>query len=169
MGKSLATRIIGIGVAVVIAVVGGLIWNKGQEKVEEAKAPKVGECVNMTGSSFDADHEELSCDDAKATYKIMSDKGGCDEVELNYTISIGSTDSGNVADLCLDLNAAVGDCFDLGGISTPAKKVACTEATAGSTIAEVASVGKPGDKCANGAQPWENKKRKTLLCMGAAA
>ncbi|MBV6727248.1 LppU/SCO3897 family protein [Nocardioides daeguensis] len=141
----------------------------GQEKVEEAKAPKVGECVNLTGSSMNADHDEIDCGDAEATFKIVSDKGNCDDAEQNYTISLGTTDSGNVADLCLALNAAKGDCFDLGSMSTAATKVACAGAGAGSSVVKVVLVGKAGDECANGAQPLENKQRKTLLCLGRAA
>ena len=169
MGKSVLLKLGSIGVAVIVmAVIGGIKYF-GTEKLEEAKAPDVGECLIMTGSSFDADHKEVDCGDAEAVYKIVSDKGSCDDAELNYTISVGSANSGNVADLCLALNAKKGDCFDLGGMSTPATKVACTEGASNTSVVKVVSVGKAGEECANGAQPLENKKQKTLVCLGPAA
>lgn len=169
LGGGLLGRIIGGVLSLAVALGAYFIFFKGQEKVEEAKAPKVGECLVMTGSSFDADHKEVECGDAEAVYKIVGNKGGCDEAELNYTISLGTSNSGNVADLCLALNAAKGDCFDLGGMSTPATKVACTEGASNTSIVKVVSVGKAGEECANGAQPLENKTRKSLLCVGPAA
>lgn len=164
LGRGLLGRLIGGVLSLAIAGGAYFLFFVGQEKVEEAKAPKVGECVNVTGSSMNADHDEIDCGDAKATFKIVSNKGNCDEAEQNYTISLGTTDSGNVADLCLALNAAKGDCFDLGSMATAPTKVAC--AGAGSSVVKVVSVGKAGDTCANGAQPLENKLRKTLLCLG---
>ncbi|GAA4078226.1 hypothetical protein ACFFOS_06860 [Nocardioides kongjuensis] len=173
MGKSLLLKLGSAGVAIVVMlVIVGVKYfaaEKVTEKVEEAKAPKVGQCLIMTGSSFDADHKEVDCADAEAVYEVVSDKGGCDDAELNYTISVGSVDSGNVADLCLALNAAKGDCFDLGGMSTPATKVACTEGASNTSVVKVVSVGKAGEQCANGAQPLEDKKEKTLVCLGPAA
>ncbi|GAA1529384.1 LppU/SCO3897 family protein [Nocardioides humi] len=170
LGGGLLGRIIGLVVSLAVAAAAYFIFFKGQEKVEQAKAPKVGECLVMTGSSFDADHEEVECDDAKAVYKVVGKDGGCDDAELNYTISLGNDrSSGNVADLCLALNAAEGDCFDLGGMSTPSTKVACTEGAGTTSIVKVVSVGKAGDECADGAQPLENKTRKTVLCLGPAA
>lgn len=170
LGGGILGRIIGGVVSIAVALGAYFIFFKGQEKVEQAKAPKVGECLVMTGSSFDADHKEVDCGDAEATYKIVSDKGSCDEAELNYTISLGNDrNSGNVADLCLDLNVAEGDCIDLGGMSTPAAKVACTEGATNTSILKVVSVGKAGDKCTNGSQPLENVTRKSLLCLGPAA
>ena len=173
MGKSLLLKLGSVGVGIVVLVViGGIKYfaaEKVTEKVEEAKAPEVGQCLIMTGSSFDADHEEVDCAAADAVYKVVSDKGGCDDAELNYTISVGRVDSGNVADLCLALNAEKGDCFTIGGMSTPSTKVACTEGAGDSSVVKVVSVGKAGEQCANGSQPLENKKQKTLLCLGPAA
>ncbi len=159
-----------IGVVVSLAIAGGVyfLFFKGQETVASAKAPKIGECLEMTGSSFDADHKEVDCGDAAASYKVVADDGECDQAELNYTISLGNANSGNVADLCLDLNAKKGDCFDLGSMSTPASKVVCAE-NKDTTIVKVASVGKAGDNCANGAQPLANETRKTQLCLAPNA
>lgn len=170
LGGGLLGRILGAVVSIAVALGAYFVFFKGQEKVEEAKAPKVGECLVMSGSSFDADHQEVECGDATAAYKVAGDKGDCDAVELNYTISIGNDrTSGNVADLCLALNAAAGDCFDLGGMSTPAAKVACGEGAGNTSIVRVTSVGKAGDECADGDEPLENKLRKTLLCLRPAA
>ncbi|MCR1784102.1 hypothetical protein KVF89_16295 [Nocardioides carbamazepini] len=54
-------------------------------------------------------------------------------------------------------------------MSTPATKVACTEGATNTSIVKIVSVGKAGEKCANGSQPLENVTRKTLLCLGPAA
>ena len=165
MGKSILLKLGSIAVAIIVALGIFLVKRVGAEKIEEAKAPKVGECVNLTGSSFNADHKEIACGDALATYKIVSNKGKCDDAEINYTISIGTKDSGNVADLCLKLNAAKGDCFDVGGTSTPAKKVECATTKGQTNVVVVDSVGKGDAKCAGQAQPVENKLRDEVVCV----
>ncbi|GAA3646399.1 hypothetical protein GCM10022237_02320 [Nocardioides ginsengisoli] len=165
MGKSILLKLGSIAIAIVVALGIFLVKRIGAEKIEEAKAPKVGECVNLTGSSFNADHEEIGCGDALATYKIVNNKGSCDDAEINYTISLGSKDSGNVADLCLKLNAAKGDCFDVGGTTSPAKKVDCATTKGQTNVVVVDSVGKNSDKCAGKAQPVENKLRDELVCV----
>ncbi|WP_418057952.1 LppU/SCO3897 family protein [Pimelobacter simplex] len=124
----------------------------------------VGVCLSVTGT-INAQHEELDCGDVDATYKVASDDGNCDASESPYKISIGSTNSGNVADLCLQLNAKKGDCFDL----RAEKKVACAAAKGDSGVAKVVSVGKPGATCKPPAEAVENVKRKVVLCFGPAA
>ena len=165
LGKGLLGRLIGTGVAIVLALGIGFAVKKFQEKDAEGDAPQVGDCLAVTGT-VNADHTEHGCGDAEATYKVTADDGGCDTNETSYKISLGTdSDAGNVADLCLALNAAEGDCFNLG--ATGEEKVDCA-ATKGTSL-KVASVGKAGDKCAGGSQPLENKKRDILICLAENA
>lgn len=162
MGKSLLTKLIGVAVTIVIAIVAIFIFNKGQEKVAEAQAPKVGECIAVTGT-VNAKSEDHDCSDTEATFKVTGNEGDCDPNEDTLSISVGSADSGNVAELCLGLNAAEGDCFQL--TATDSVKVEC-EATKGQAdVAKIGSVGKSGSACANGGQPLDYKTRDTLLCL----
>lgn len=162
MGKSLITKLIGVGVAIVIAIVATFILNKGSEKVAEAKAPKVGECITVTGT-VNAQTKDKDCGDADATFKVTGNKGDCDPNEDTLSISVGKTDSGNVAELCLGLNAAKGDCFRL--TATDSSKVECAANKGDAEVAQIASVGKSGTACANGGQPLDYKERDTLLCL----
>lgn len=169
MGKTLLAKLGGIGVAILIGVVFLVIRNVGEEKIAESNAPETGQCLEMTGSSFSPDHNEVDCGDVKAAYKVVADNGDCDAIEANYTISLGSGDEGNVADLCLDLNAKVGECFDQGTSTTFATKVDCKSGTNKTNIFKVVKIMKSGETCANGTQPQDNAKRDVLLCLGAPA
>ena len=160
MGMKILLKLGSIALAILVAVGIYFVKTKGQEKIEEAKAPDVGVCLSVTGT-INAKHEELDCDDANATYKVASDDGKCDPTESPYKISIGSTNSGNVADLCLQLNAKKGDCFDI----SAEKKVACASTKGSSSVAKVLSVGKSGATCKPPAEAVENAKRKIVLCL----
>lgn len=164
MGMKILLKLGSIALAIVVAVGIYFVKTKGQEKIEEAKAPDVGVCLSVTGT-LNAKHKELDCADAEATYLVASDDGKCDDAEAPYKISIGSTSSGNVADLCLRLNAKKGDCFDLGA----EKKVACAANKGNTSVFRVLSVGKAGAKCKPSAEVVENVKRKIVLCFGANA
>lgn len=166
MGKSLIVKLGGIGVAILIAVVASFVFSKGSEKVAEAKAPKVGECITVTGT-VNAQTKDKDCDDADATFKVTSNKGDCDPSEDTLSISVGKANSGNVAQLCLGLNAAKGDCFRL--TATESTKVECAANKGDAEVALVSSVGKSGTACANGAQPLDYKTRDTLLCLAPNA
>lgn len=161
LGGGLLGRIIGGVLSLAVALGAYFIFFKGQEKVEEAKAPKVGECLAVSGT-INAEHTEHPCDSAEANYKVVADDGKCDaNAETSYTISLGTSNSGNVADLCLAMNVVKGDCFDY----SEEDKVDCAETSGSSNVVKVASVGKAGEKCANPGQPMENKTRGTLLCL----
>lgn len=168
MGRGLIAKLGGIAVAIVIAVVIYFVQDKGQEKLAQANAPEKGQCLEMTGTPASPGHNEVDCDSAKATYKVVADDGKCaTPAEVNYTISTGS-DDGNVANLCLDLNASVDDCFNQGTGATFYAKVACKDASSTNGF-KVVAIKKSGEKCANGTQPSDNKERNVLLCLGPPA
>lgn len=166
MGKSLLVKLGSVVLAIVVAIGIYFVKTKGEEKIEQAKAPKVGECLHVEGS-FNAKHKEYKCDDLKATYKVVGDNGKCDEIETNYTISLGSGKDGNVADLCLDLNAAEGDCFE--EVGTQQTKVECAANVGNTNVFKILKVAKSGETCAAPGQPVENVTRKVLYCVGENA
>lgn len=162
MGKSLLTKVGSIGVAIIVALVFYFVRSKGEEKLEEAKAPDVGECVYFVKDGINDKAEDAKCGDAKASHKVVGDDGKCGENETSYQVSRTGDDA--IVDLCLVLNAKKGDCFD----TASEAKVACADNKGSATVAKVVSVGKPGDKCANPAIPIAYGKRDLLLCMGPA-
>lgn len=164
------SKVLGTIVTIAMAAGGYFLFVKGQEEAASAVAPKSGACVSISGGSFDADHQEVTCDSAQATYKVVSEGGQCDPAETNYTITLGD-DQGNVADLCLAWNAVKGDCFRVGNAATPDEKVDCASATPGdSTVTKVLDVHDSATgKCPKGATPLRNETRDTVICMGAAA
>lgn len=165
MGKSLLGKLGGIGVAIIVAIGLYFFQSKGEEKIEEAKAPDVGQCVYFVKDGVNDEAKDVDCGDAKASHKVVADDGACGETETNYTVSkIGSGDNA-IVDLCLVLNAKKGDCFD----QTTEDKVVCADTKGKATVFKVASVGKAGAKCANPAQPLEYEKRNTLLCLAPNA
>ncbi|HVK30852.1 MAG TPA: hypothetical protein VM575_21130 [Nocardioides sp.] len=163
MGKTLLAKVGGIGVAIIVAIAFYFIQGKGQEKIAEATAPDVGDCINVSGT-VNAKTTDKKCDDADATYEVRGDDGKCDPNEQSLTLSVGATDSGNVAKLCIGLNAHKGDCFSGFDTSDP-KKVDCAEVKGDPSGAKIASVGKVGDKCANPSQPVAYKTRNILMCV----
>lgn len=164
---SIVGRVISIGVSILIAVVAYFVWNKGQEKVAEAQAPEVGTCIKPTGTATNADHEEVPCSSADASYIVVADDGKCDKFETSYTITLGDiSDEGNVADLCLALNAAVGDCFEIDIVSNTATKAECA-AVKGPNSFTITLVGDDVDaKCPKGSLADRNTTRNQLICRG---
>ncbi|KRB77816.1 hypothetical protein ASE01_06375 [Nocardioides sp. Root190] len=150
------------GGAVALVVIGSDAVKEAVDDIadERVDAPEVGECLSVTGT-INAEHETHDCDELDATYEVTSDDGDCDENETTYVISLGTGNTGNVADLCLILNADEGDCLSL-GVSTE-EKVDCA-ATKGTSL-KVASVGNAGDTCAVPGQPLEYATRDVLLCL----
>lgn len=168
-GTSPLIRISGVVIALFVALTAATGCSFLQEQVEEANAPEVGTCLKITGSSANADHEELDCGDDEAVYKVLSDEGDCgSDYWLSYTITLGSGDEGNVADLCLDLNAAEGDCFY--STTTEDKKVDCA-ATKGDadTFLVSAVLDSATGKCPGQSQAFPNAAEDTTLCLEANA
>lgn len=162
MGKSMLTKLGSIGVAIIVALGFYFVRSKGEEKLEEAKAPDVGECVYFVKDGLNDEAKDAKCGDANASHKVVGDDGKCGENETSYQVSRPGDDA--IVDLCLVLNATKGDCFD----TSSEAKVPCADNKGSATVAKVVSVGKPGDKCANPAIPISYGKRDLLICMGPA-
>lgn len=167
LAKSALLKVGGVVVALLIA--GGVyFFQYAQAKVS---APDVGECVQVTGTSTDAEIESLDCDSMDASLKVVGDDGNCDETEINFTSVItGRGGERTAADLCLDVNAKAGDCFEQPGMDPPAK-VECSKA-GGATAFKVAFVSDTSSdksQCPKKSVAVANKTRDTLICIAEVA
>ncbi|MCX6399540.1 MAG: hypothetical protein NTX33_06400 [Propionibacteriales bacterium] len=169
LGKPLVVRLVAGAVAIFVVVAVAYLFTRGEDEVAAADAPEVGECLAMSGTLAVSEHEEKDCGDAAAAYVVTSDKGGCDKAaELPYKISSSDKKDGDLADLCLDLNASEGDCFTLKNAESFSVKIACDEAEGDPNAVRIVSIGKSADQCVTGTQPRKNATRDTLLCLGPA-
>lgn len=159
MGKSLLGKLGGIGVAIIVAIGFYFVQNKGEEKIEQAKAPDVGDCVYFEKTTSGDEAKDATCGDAGSSHKVVGDDGNCGTNETTYKVTSGSNNE--LVSLCLVLDAKKGDCFDY----QSEDKVVCADTKGQPTSVKVASVGKAGAKCANPGQPLEYDKRDTVLCM----
>ena len=163
MGKSLLGKLGGIGVAIIVALGFYFVQNKGEEKLEQAKAPDVGECVRFEKDGVNDEAKSATCGDAASSHKVVGDDGNCGTNETTYKVTSGSDNE--LVSLCLVLDAKKGDCFDI----NEEAKVVCADTKGQSSSLKVVSVGKAGGTCANPAQPLEYEKRDILLCMAQNA
>lgn len=161
MGKSLIAKLGGIGVAIAVALGFYFVQSKGEEKIEQAKAPDVGECVYFQKDGINDEAKDATCGDAKSSHKVVGDDGNCGTNETTYQVTKGTGSDNALVSLCLVLDAKKGDCFDI----NEEAKVVCADTKGQSTSVKVASVAKAGGKCANPGQPLEYEKRDTLLCL----
>lgn len=162
LSGGLLRRLIGIGVAIAIA----LGWWGFNTFKEKAGAPDVGECVSLSGSATDAEVDEADCGGDDIIYKVMSDDGDCDPVELSYTASVNGSD---VVDLCLFWELEPGDCLKQG--TDKDEKVDCDEAKGDQLTAKVVSIEDSATaKCASKREfPVVNEKRDLTFCLGPNA
>lgn len=161
MGKSLIAKLGGIGVAIIVAIGLYFVQSKGEEKIEQAKAPDVGDCVYFKKGASGDEAKDATCGDAASSHKVVADDGTCGTNETTYQITKGAGSDNTLVSLCLVLDAKKGDCFDLDSED----KVVCADTKGQPTSVKVASVGKAGGKCANPGQPLEYEKRDSLLCL----
>jgi hypothetical protein len=112
--KTVVGRIV---IAVVIAAIAGVIYFV----VKPGPAgTKVGECLNITGTTANPDATKVSCDDAKATYVVTAVGATCDEYEDEFTFK---TKGATVSKLCLFYNVKVGDCLTVSTTGADSKGV----------------------------------------------
>ncbi len=151
-------RLGGLALVIVVAIVFFVVRSKGEDKVEQSKAPDVGECIYFKKDGVNDEPVDATCGSDKSSHKVVGDKGGCGENETVYKVSRGS-DADAIVELCMVLDAKKGDCFD-----QDEAKVPCAT-NKGQTVIRVASVGKAKAKCANPSQPLAYPKRGTTLCI----
>jgi hypothetical protein len=161
----LVRRLGGIGVAIVVGlVILALKFGAGLGigfLGAKAGAPDVGECVTVSGSSFDADVDDADCDDDGVLYKVTADDGDCDETEVTYTEEVSGADA---VDLCLDWDVEAGECIKVG--TNFDELVACSEkSTPATTVVRIVSVEDGADaKCPKKSIASPNKKRDYTFC-----
>lgn len=154
----LVRRLIGIGVVIAIAVG----WYAFDNFRAKSGAPEVGQCVTVGGSSTDAEVDEADCDDDEVLYKVVADDGGCDVIEVNYTVSVRDN---NAVDLCLEWDVEAGECVKVG--TNKDELVDCAATKGDTEVVKVVSVdeGAKG-RCASKKElARANQKRDTLICV----
>jgi len=158
MGKNVLVKLGSIGVAIIVAIGIYFVKSKGEEKIEQAKAPDVGQCVHFEKDGTEDKPVDAKCGDAKSSHKVVGDKGACGENETTYQVTRSGSSSGAIVELCLVWDAKKGDCFD-----TDESKVDCAAAK-GSPSIKIVSVGKISARCAKPAEPLDYPKRDLRLC-----
>lgn len=177
-GRTIVWVVVGIVVAILLicggsvvalAVFGGDAVRDAVDEAEselaeaaDGEAPSVGECLYFSKDGINDDHTEVACDDPLASHEVVDDDGDCGSNETTYKISYGDADSGNVADLCLVVNASAGDCFD---ITNQEAKVVCADHRGEPSVVTVVSVGAAGATCEADAQPLEYTDRDLVICF----
>jgi hypothetical protein len=136
-------------------------------------APKVGDCVSVSGDATDAELDAADCGRDDVLFKVVSDDGKCDATENNYTIEVDGPlfTSSDAVDLCLFPEVAKGDCIDIGDEKTIESKVPCTQKQGTGAIVKVLKADYANGKatCPKRSFAMSNKKRGATLCLGANA
>lgn len=158
LGGGLLRNLIGIGIAIAL----GLGWWAFSSFKEKAGAPDVGECVTVSGSSFDADVDEADCGGDDVLYKVTDDEGDCDPIEVSYTIEVNGSDA---VKLCLEWDVVEGDCVKVA--TDKDEKVDCAATKGDTEVVRVVSVAEGASgKCTKQQLPRVNEKRDVLICVG---
>lgn len=152
--KTVAGRII---IAVVVVAIAGVIYFVVKPG---ASGAKVGECLNITGTTANPDATKLSCDDAKATYVVTAVGATCDEYEDEFTFKAkGAT----VSKLCLFYNVKVGDCLTVNTKGADSKG-ACTPGSYKVTLTKDGTSDE--SQCPTGStSSVPNVTRNKLICL----
>ncbi|MQY29928.1 proline-rich domain-containing protein [Nocardia aurantia] len=131
-------RIVGILVVIGIAVAWGVLrdhGHSGDKSYDTMNTAKVGDCVALSGSTFDVKVAKISCGDPATMYKVgaVSDgSGACPGPDYESVTTSGGHRNTKI---CLELNVQQGDCVNIDKLSASSKKVDCaTAAGAGSSI-----------------------------------
>lgn len=157
-----------IGLVIVGALVVATVVDNDERGDDQTAmtTPVVSACLAVSGPSTSAGYEEVDCAATGATYQVTAADAVCDQdAELTYRLD-GVADAPGVV-LCLDLNAAVGDCFRLAAGADLAHKLDCTDEVDDPAIVQVRTVGAAGTACPADTQPRENRTRGELLCLAA--
>jgi hypothetical protein len=164
-----AVKAAGVGVGILRSVVGRVIIGVVLAAIAGivifvikpgATGAKVGECLNITGTTANPDATKVSCDDAKATYVVTAAGATCDENEDEFTFTAkGAT----VSKLCLYYNVKVGDCLTV-NTSGADTKSACTTGTYKVTLTKDGT--SDDSQCpAESTTSIPNVTRNKLICL----
>lgn len=169
--KSKKGLIIGIVAVVVIAIVGITVFV--QQKTDTTAAG-VGSCIKITSATvINPETSQEDCSSQAAIF-VVTETGGsdvkCDDNEASY---VQGTDKNNPSSrVCLRYNLKVGECIDLGVLSSSVpKKVTCSASTSSSTVKLVSLRTNSSDEtqCTGGTKGLPLVKRNILYCFGASS
>jgi hypothetical protein len=169
-GKKSSTRArITLLVLVLLLAVGGYFaW---QNWGTAAARTNPGDCVSVTGASFDPKFEKLSCDSPDVTHVVAKSLGtsgeSCGDAYDEFTQTL---DGKPVAKLCLIPNLVEGTCLknSIVQIESAPEKVDCGSADA---IKVVKVVKGKGDKalCPEGAEATVYQEPPLTQCLALAS
>ncbi|WLP92328.1 MULTISPECIES: hypothetical protein [Gordonia] len=135
----------------------------------------IGDCVKLTGYSFNAEIEHATCGKAPANYVVIAKsptKEACpSDADSTYYVTKGGEQQGA---LCLDLDWVEGECMEVPTSNLgDAEHVECTETGSGlTTVSRVLAI-IPGtideSRCPDDStQYYTYDERKKLVCVGEA-
>ena len=160
--------IIAIAAVVVIGIITFVVIR--QQKTATTAA-NVGDCIKITSATLsNPETSQAPCTEQDAIF-VVTETGGssvsCDENEPSY-VEGKDTDKPS-SRVCLRYNLKVGECLDLGALSTTVpKKVTCSASASTSTVKLVALLTDTTDesKCPADSQASPLTKRNLVYCFG---
>jgi hypothetical protein len=123
---------------------------------------EVGECITLGGTITDATAEPAACGSQEANYKVIAKTETSAECPTDADQSFYETLGGSeVGALCLDIDWAQGDCFELSG--TDPVRISCT-APGPQTVRVAETIQGTDDiaECAEGGFPYP--ERRFVVC-----
>lgn len=163
--------IIGIVAVVVIAIVGVTVLV--QQKTDTTAA-SVGSCIKITSATTtNPDTSQEDCSSRAAVF-VVTETGGsdvkCDANEASY---VQGSDTNNPSSrVCLRYNLKVGECIDLGLLSSSVpKKVTCSASTTTTTVklASLAMDSSDESRCTGDTKGLPLVKRNIVYCFGPSS
>jgi hypothetical protein len=146
-----------IVLAAIVLAIGGIIFIVVKPG---AAAAKVGDCLNLTGTTATPNASMVSCDDPTATYVVTAQGATCDENEDEFTFT---TKGATIKKVCLFYNVKVGDCLTVGTTGAEAKG-ACTPGASKVTLATTGTA--DISQCpAESTTSIPNVTRNKLICL----
>ncbi len=125
---------------------------------------EIGECIALGGTLTDAEAEPAPCGSPQSNHKVIGKAPTSDEcpsdIDASYFESLAGSEVGA---LCLDIDWAEGDCFDLAG-DNPAR-VSCTGPAGPDTVRVAETVQGTSDdsRCPDQYVPYP--ERNFIVCL----
>lgn len=129
---------------------------------------EVGDCVQLGGTTTDANIEEASCGTDTSNYKVIgktATSGECvGDADNYYAESRNGVETGA---LCLDIDWVVGGCMDVGTGTTGPERIDCADTTALEGVKVVAIEEGTDDvnSCGAGSSGYVYPERRFVVCV----